>query len=190
MNDKSRVSDTIISLSSYKRPTENTINLKGVVTYKLLDKHGNIKQEGKGCNIVTTQGDRYFVDQLSDGGAATIKLMALGTGTANVAKADTWVSGYFSSNGSAASGWGTVSPITNSGTPGNLQLVGTFSAGNATQNGITRVGYTNMNPSADGNGTPNGTTTFFIAHGTINPTVNKGSSDSMIITWDFSFLGA
>lgn len=169
---------------------QNVTGLKGVVRYKLYDKEGNLKQEGKGCNIVTTQGDNYFVDQLSDAGAASIKLMVLGTGTANVAKGDTWVGGPFSGNGSAVTGQGTVSPITNSGTPGNLQLVGTFAAGYATQNGITRVVYTNMNPSADGNGTPNGSTTFAIAHGTVSPTVNKGATDSLVITWDITFLGA
>lgn len=168
---------------------KNVTGLKGVVRYKLYDEKGNLKQEGQGCNIVTTQGDNYFVDQLSDAGAASIKLMALGTGTANVAKADTWVSGYFSGNGSAATGQGTVAPITNAGTPGNLQLVGTFSAGYATQNGITRVVYTNLNPAADGGGTPNGSTTFAIAHGTVSPTVNKGAGDSLVITWDITFTG-
>lgn len=169
---------------------KNTTKLTGVVRYKLFGKDGKLKQEGEAHNIVTTQGDNYFVDQLSDRGAATINLMCLGTGTANVAKADTWVSGPFSGNGSAVAGDGTVTPITNVGTPGNLQLVGTFGAGYATQNGITRVLYTNMNPASDGNGTPNGSTTFAIAHGTINPTVNKGASDSLIVTWDITLLGA
>jgi len=168
----------------------NTTKLKGVVRYKLFGPDGKVKQVGESNNIVTTQGDNYFVDQLSDRGAATINLMVLGTGTADVAKANTWVSGYFAGNGSAVAGDGTVGPITNAGTPANLQLVGTFGAGYATQNGITRVLYTNMNPAADGNGTPNGSTTFAIAHGTISPTVNKGSTDSLVVTWDITFLGA
>ena len=168
---------------------ENTVGLKGRVTYKLFDESGNIKQVGSACNIVTTQGDQYFVDQLSDAGAATLHLMVLGTSSTNVAKSDTWVGSAFSGNGSAATGQGTVNPITNSGTPANLQLVGTFGVGYATSNGITRVGYTNMNPSADGNGTPSGTN-FFIAHGTISPTVNKSAGDSLVVTWDISFLGA
>ena len=192
MLDKSRVSDFISQELYSNRPYKDGILMKGRVNYVIYDENGNLKQksDGTGCNIVTTQGDKYFVDLLSDVGAATIKLMCLGTGTANVAKADTWVAGYFSGNGSAAASSGTVSPITNSGTPANLQLVGTFGAGYATQNGITRVGYTNLNPSADGNGTTNVTTTFFVAHGTITPTVNKGANDTLVVTWDISFLGA
>jgi hypothetical protein len=164
--------------------------LSGIVRYKLLDSFGEVKQEGIGCNIVTTQGDRYFVDQLSDAGAGAVDLMALGTGTANVDKADTWVSGPFSGNGSATGTAGGVSAITNAGTPGNLQYVGTFSAGYATQDGITRVILTDLDPSADGNGIPNGTTTFCVAHGTISPTVNKGANDTLVVTWDITFLGA
>lgn len=164
--------------------------LKGVIRYKLFDKDGNLKQEGKGSNIVTTQGDRYFVDQLSDVGGVAVKLICLGTGTANVAKADTWVSGYYSDNGSAAAGKGSVAAATNSGTPANLQYVGTFAAGYATQTGITRALLTNLSASADGNGTPNGTTTFAVAHGTVSPTVNKGASDTLVVTWDITFLGA
>lgn len=190
MNDKTNFSDAISAQSGYNRVDNSVVGLKGHVHYDLYDKDGNLKQRGDGCNIVTTQGDKYFVDQLSDAGAASIKLMALGTGTANVAKADTWVSGYYAGNGSAAAGQGTVSPITNTGTAANLQYVGTFGAGYATQNGITRAIITNLNPSADGNGTPNSSTTFCIAHGTITPTVNKGASDTLVVTWDISFLGA
>lgn len=169
---------------------QDKTGLTGIVRYKLIGENGEIKQVGESHNIVTTSGDRYFVNQLSTGGAATIKLMVLGTGTNAVGKANTWVDGFFSNNGSAASGQGTVSPITNSGTPANLELIGTFGAGYATQNGITKVGYTNLNPSADGNGTVNGTSTYFIAHGTVSPTVNKGATDTLVITWDISFLGA
>lgn len=164
--------------------------LSGVVRYKLYDENGNLKQEGKGCNIVTTQGDNYFVDQLSDAGGDAVDLIALGTGSDNVSKADTWVSGPFSANGSAVGTAGGVSAATNSGTPANLQYVGTFNPGYATQDGISRAILTNLNPSADGNGTPNGTTSFCVAHGTIDPAVNKGSADTLVITWDISFLGA
>lgn len=169
---------------------QDKTGLKGIVRYKLYDPDGNLKQKGDGCNIVTTQGDNYYVDQLSDAGAGAVDLMALGTGTAAVAKGDTWVGGFFSDNGSAVAGKGAVSTLTNSGTPANLQYVGTFGAGYATENGITRVILTNIDPSADGNGTPDGATQFCVAHGTITPTVNKGANDSLVVTWDITFLGA
>ena len=163
---------------------EDTLKIKGFIAYKLVDENGNIKAEGKTTNIVTNQGLKYYVDRLSDQGGSAAQLMVLGTGTANVGTADTWVGGYFAGNGTIAGTAGSVTILTNAGTPTSLQYVGTFSAGYATQNGITRVGIANMVASSDGNGTPNASTTFFIAHGTINPTVNKGANDTLVVTWD------
>jgi hypothetical protein len=166
--------------------------IKGVIRYTLFDKDGNVKQQGETYNIVTDQGDDYYVDRLSDQGAGTAKQFHLGTGTATPAKANTWVSGYYSNNGTAIAGSGAVAVTTHptGGSENTLRYTGTFVAGYSTQDGITRIGLSNMNPAADGNGTPNATTTMFIAHGTINPTVNKGASDSLVVTWDHTFLGA
>lgn len=166
--------------------------IKGVIRYTLFDKDGNIKQQGETRNIVTNQGDDYYVDRLSDAGGGTAKQFSLGTGTATVGKSDTWVSGYFSNNGTAIAGSGAVAVTTHptAGSENTLRYTGTFVPGYATQDGISRIGLSNMAPAADGNGTPNATTTFFIAHGTITPTVNKGASDSLVVTWDHIFLGA
>lgn len=166
---------------------ESKMKIKGFIAYKLIDESGNVKAEGKTTNIITEAGLKYYVDQLTDAGGSAVQLMLLGTGTAAVGTGDTWVGGYFSGNGTTAGTAGGVTAVTNSGTATNVQYVGTFSAGYATQSGITRVGLANMVASSDGNGTPNGSTTFFVAHGTISPTVNKGASDTLVVTWDHTF---
>ena len=166
---------------------ESKMKIKGFIAYKLIDESGNVKAEGKTKNIITEAGLDYYVDQLTDAGGSAVQLMLLGTGTAAVGTGDTWVGGYFSDNGTTAGTAGLVAAVTNSGTSNSIQYVGTFSAGYATQNGITRVGLANMVAAADGNGTPNGSTTFFVAHGTISPTVNKGASDTLVVTWDHTF---
>lgn len=166
---------------------ESKMKIKGFIAYKLIDESGNVKAEGKTTNIITEAGLKYYVDQLTDAGGSAVQLMVLGTGTAAVGTGDLWVGGYFSGNGTIAGTAGSVTAVTNSGTATNVQYVGTFSAGYATQDGITRVGLANMVASADGNGTPNGSTTFFVAHGTISPTVNKGASDTLVVTWDHTF---
>ena len=164
--------------------------ITGHISWKLIDASGNIKQQGESENIVTTQGDHYYVDQLSDAGGSVAQLMVLGTGAGTPAKADTWVSGYFEGNGAIAGTAGSVTISTHASSASVLQYVGTFSAGYATQNGITRVGLTNMTPAADGNGTPDDSASFFIAHGTIDPTVNKGASDTLVVSWYHTVLGA
>ena len=105
---------------------------------------------------------------------------------------DSWVAGYFSNNGSAVGTAGGVAAITNAGTPASLQYVGTFAAGYATQTGdpLTEVGLTNLDPSADGNGTTNDSTTFFASHGTLNPSVTKAAADTLVVTWDHLFVGS
>jgi hypothetical protein len=169
---------------------EDKSGIKGIIKYELFDKDGKLKQKGQTVNVVTTQGNNYYVDQLSDAGGSVAQIFVLGTGTTAVGTTDTWVDGYFSDNGTTAGTAGAVGIVTNTGTANSLQYAGTFSAGYATQDGITRVGLTNTVASADGNGTPNNSTTFFIAHGTIDPTVNKGANDSLIVTWDHLFEGS
>lgn len=171
---------------------KSSVGIKGVIEYQLFDESGNLKQAGTTENIVTTQGNNYYVDQLSDSGGSQAAAMFLGTGTTAVATTDTWVGGYFSDNGTTDGTAGGLSGNieTDSGTANALKYIGTFAAGYATQNGITRVGMANMVAAADGNGTPDDSTTFFISHGTISPTVNKGASDTLVVTWRHVFAGS
>jgi len=127
--------------------------ITGIISYKLYDPFGNLKAAGTSSNVITTQGSKYYVDQLSDVGAAAARLMYLGTGSSTPGTTDTWVTGYFSNNGTAAGTAGSATVATNSGTANNLQYVGTFGAGYATQatDPITNVGIANMTASADGN---------------------------------------
>ena len=169
-----------------------TINgIKGIIRYSLYDSKGNLKQEGISKNIVTTQGNRYYVDRLASVGGGTAKIFVLGTGNAAVGSTDTWVSGYYANNGTALGTGGAVTVGQNSGTSNSLQYIGTFGAGYGTvADPITRVGLTNTDASADGNGTTTGTSTYFIAHGTISPSVNKGATDTLVVTWDHLFEGS
>jgi len=169
-----------------------TINgIKGIIRYSLYDSNGNLKQKGESKNIVTTQGNTYYVDRLASVGGGTAKIFVLGTGNAAVGSTDTWVSGYYANNGTAAGTGGAVTVGQNSGTLNSLQYIGTFGAGYGTvADPITRVGLTNTDASADGNGTTTGTSTYFIAHGTISPSVNKGATDTLVVTWDHLFEGS
>jgi len=169
----------------------NKNKIKGIIRYSLYDKKGNLKQEGISKNIVTTQGNTYYVDRLASVGGGTAKIFVLGTGNASVGSTDTWVSGYYANNGTAAGTGGAVTVGQNSGTSNSLQYIGTFGAGYGTvADPITRIGITNMDASADGNGTPNGTSTYFIAHGTVTPSVTKGATDTLVVTWDHLFEGS
>lgn len=165
--------------------------IKGIIRYHLYDKDGNLKQSGESHNIVTEQGDFYYVDRLAVKGGAVASIFVLGTAAAAVGTADTWVGGYYANNGTAAGTGGSVTVGVNTGTLNSLQYIGTFGAGyGTTADPITRVGLVNTPASADGNGTPTGTSTYFIAHGTVSPSVTKGASDTLVVTWDHLLIGS
>lgn len=168
----------------------STNKIKGKIKYTLFDIDMKVKQMGEVDNVVTVQGNNYYVDQLTDQDGAQANMFVLGTGTANVATTDTWVAGYYSDNGTTAGTAGSVTVTRNSGTLNSIQYSGTFMPGYSTQDGITRIGLVNMVASADGNGTPTGTSTYFISHGTIDPTVNKSASDTLVVTWNHLFEGS
>lgn len=167
--------------------------IKGKIVYELFGSDGVLKQSGTTENVITVQGNDYYVDSLGDQNrVSAVDLMVLGTGAVTPGTTDTWVDNPFSNNGSAVGTAGGVTAITNAGTSASLQYIGTFAAGYATQatDPLTSVGITNLDPSADGNGTPNGTSTFFISHGTLNPSVTKAAGDTLVITWDHLFVGS
>lgn len=169
---------------------QDPISLKGIIEYQLLGPNGQHKQAGTSINVITAQGKDYYVDQLSDAGGSVAQMFVLGTGAAvTPGTGDTWVDGYFSNNGTVAGTAGQVTISTDAATANALKYVGTFNPGYATQTGdtITEVGITNMVAAADGNGTPNGSTTFFISHGTFDPAFNKGTGDTLIVTYRHLF---
>lgn len=170
---------------------ESSLGIKGTIKVELFDFKGKLKAQRIVNNVVTTQGSRYYVDRLSDAGGSAAQVILLGTSTTAPGTTDTWLGSPFAGNGTVLAGGttGVVGITTHASTANILQYLGTFGAGYATQNGISEAILTNRNPEADGNGTPNNTTTFCISHGTFTP-VNKGATDSLVITWLHTFSGS
>ena len=192
--ERSFIRDQIRTQVAAKRATLESVGLNGKSgVYMLFDKDGQIKQSGKVDNLVVNDGDDYFVDQLANTPVITaMDCMVLGTGWTAAAKGDTWVTTGFAGNGHDTIGEGgldtgfpKIKP--GSGNENILQFQSTFNAGYATQNGIDEAIISNANPDGSG-GDPGGST--ILAHGELSPTVNKGASDSLVIVWEITFLGA
>src|SRR5690606_37952267 len=139
-------------------------------------------------NLVVTEGLNWLADRMLISPAqAQMDQMVLGTGTATPAAGDTWVSGPFPGNGTAAGTAGSVNPGTIAGTANAFRYVGTFGAGYATQNGINEAVVSNATPGTAGT-EPAGQ---ILAHALLTPgTINKGASDTLVITWDIQFNAA
>ena len=146
---------------------KSNLKIKGNVKLVLKDSTGAIKQVIEKPNTITELFDAHVADQLSDSGGAAIGYMGVGTG-----------SGQGSSDTGLASSSANValdSTTQGAGAADNdVVFVATFPAGTATA-ALTEAGIFQ----ADNN-------TTLMAYDDFD-VINKGASDSLVITWTITF---
>lgn len=131
------------------------LKLKGKLTIALNDE---VVQEVD--NLVVTAGKGYVASRIKDASATAMSHMAIGSGTTNPAAGDTALETEL----------GRVSLTSTSVSGAVVTYVATFAAGTGT-GAVTEAGILN----ASSSGTLLCRTEFNV--------VNKGSSDSMTVTW-------
>ena len=131
------------------------LNLKGRLAIAL---NGEVVQEVD--NIVVTAGKGYVASRMKDASATAMSHMAIGSGTTNPAAGDTALETEL----------GRVALTSTTVSSAVVTYVATFAAGTGT-GAVTEAGILN----ASSSGTLLCRTEFSV--------VNKGSSDSMTITW-------
>ena len=194
MRENSRISDRIAAKVASVRDRMESMGLSGKSGAAILfDSEGNVKQESRIDNLVVDSGDDYLVDQLATTPAIGAQdCMALGDGFTSLAKGDTWLTAGYATNGHDTVGEGGLDAgypkiKAGGGNENILQYQATFGAGYATKSGIDEAIVSNVNPDGSG-GDPGGSA--ILAHGEISPVVNKGASDSLVLVWEVTFLGA
>ena len=131
------------------------LNLKGKLAIAL---NGKVVQEVD--NIVVTAGKGYVASRMKDATATAMSHMAIGSGTTNPAASDTALETEL----------GRVALTSTAVSSNVVTYTATFAAGTGT-GAVTEAGILN----ASSSGTLLCRTEFSV--------VNKGSSDSMTITW-------
>ena len=131
------------------------LNLKGKLAIAL---NGEVVQEVN--NIVVTAGKGYVASRMKDATATAMSHMAIGSGTTNPAASDTALETEL----------GRVALTSTAVSSNVVTYTATFAAGTGT-GAVTEAGILN----ASSSGTLLCRTEFSV--------VNKGSSDSMTITW-------
>ena len=131
------------------------LNLKGKLAIAL---NGEVVQEVD--NIVVTAGKGYVASRMKDATATAMSHMAIGSGTTNPAASDTALETEL----------GRVALTSTAVSSNVVTYTATFAAGTGT-GAVTEAGILN----ASSSGTLLCRTEFSV--------VNKGSSDSMTITW-------
>ena len=148
----------------YMMKMENQISITGTITIELRDQYGQLKERRHITNVVTNTGKQLIIDRLQGPTPAVADYVAIGTGATAAASADTAL------QTEVARAQGTLSQ------PDAYtdRCVYTFAAGTGTGN-ITEAGRLN----AAAAGTLVGRQTF--------TAVNKTASDSLQITYDFTY---
>lgn len=143
----------------------DSIKAKGTLQLTLIDENGNIKQQDE-HNLVVNTGLAYIASRIKDATATAMSHMGVGTGTLAAAAAD-------SALGSALGARVTLDSttlVTTTATNDSVQYVATFGAGVST-GAITEAGIFNA------------LTAGTMLCRTVFAVINKGSLDTLVITW-------
>lgn len=167
----------------------DSFGLSGFIVWQLWDEEsGQIKDCGVHHNLITRVGDQYYGERATgiSSPPGQVTGMKLGTGTTTPAKtgAGAAMVTYTSGSHVAISGGYPTSSL--NGSSRQIQWQAVWSAGTATANSLAEVIITNQSPLADDAGDSTNT----IARALLSPTVNKGASDSLSVTWNHLLLGA
>ena len=147
---------------------ENNLSVKGRLSVVLRDADGNVKQSQDIPNLVVNSGLAFIASRMKDTTDAAMSHMAVGSGTTAAAAGDTALETQIGSR---------VSLTSTTVTANAIAYVATFAAGTGT-GAITEAGIFN----ADTSGTMLCRTVFSV--------VNKGSDDTLQITWTIQLNAA
>ena len=147
---------------------ENNLSVKGRLSVVLLDAQGNVKQSQDIPNLVVSSGLAFIASRMKDTTDAAMSHMGVGSGTTAAAAGDTALETQIGSR---------VSLTSTTVTSNAVAYVATFAAGTGT-GAVTEAGIFNASTA----GTMLCRTVFSV--------VNKGSDDTLQITWTIQLNAA
>lgn len=144
--------------------------------------HGEFK------NLVTQIGDQYYGERAAGISSPPDQVtgMQLGTGTTAVAKTGGGAAIVTLVANSLVAIDGSFPTSALSGSSRRIQWKTTWAAGTATANAIAEVALVNQDTGTQTAAPASAT----ISRALLSPTVNKGASDTLAVTWNHDLLGA
>lgn len=143
---------------------QESVKFKGIVDIVLTDENGNIKQQETVENMIVATGLAHIASRVLGVAQAVMGWVAVGTGTTAEAITQTALVAE------AARVASTPTNVTTTRTNDTVQHVATFLAGTGT-GALTEAGI--FNASSAG----------IMLNRVVFPTVNKGASDTLTVTW-------
>jgi hypothetical protein len=185
----------ILALENRKaRAAFEGLGMYGVGVAVLRDGYGDLLDVIGFHNKITDIGDEFYakrgIASINSNGVTAPAIptgMRLGTGSTAESKAGAGAAIVTYVTASQVAFDSTYPTITNLGTGLGWQarFQSSWAAGVATATGIAEAVITNETPITNVAGTAANT----IARALLSPTVNKGASDTLTVTWDHKFLG-
>jgi hypothetical protein len=179
-----------VDLDEYERAS-----MRGIGMWELTGPTGELLELGVFENKITDVGDEYYAKR---GAAAVapaapadvnkITGMRLGTGATAASKAGAGAAIVTYTTASHLAVDASFPTLTNLGTGvgWRIQYKTTWGAGVATASGLAEAVITNETPLTNVAGSAANT----VSRALLSPTVNKGASDTLALTWNHDFLGA
>lgn len=143
---------------------KDKIGVSGKLHIELFDAEGNLKEERFETNAVTALGDAHVAECLTDNSATYMTWMAVGTGTGGTTALNTENDRQATDSVTQGS----------DGSDNDVVYVASWAAGEATA-GLTEAGI--FNDVSAG---------VMFVYATFS-VINKGSSDTLAITWTLTF---
>lgn len=144
--------------------SKDFISVRGIVCIRLIDEHGQVKEQHEGVNLITTNGKNGIADQLLAAPTITKPThMGIGTGTTAAADAQT----------ALVTEIGARAALSKSRSNNVVTNVASFAAGNGT-GAITEAGIF----TASSAGAMYSRIVFAV--------INKGASDTLELTWTYT----
>jgi hypothetical protein len=173
MKDTMNIGERVQRRNGYNRNPVCAIKIEGKIHAVLKGPDGQIKGEWTGPNIITNAGRAHIIDRLQGAGAAVADYMAIGSGTAAAAAADTTLGTELDREQGSPSQPDAYTD----------RLAVEFGAGEGTGT-VGEVGR--LNAAADG--TLMGRSVY--TSWTPASTIAKGAGDTLTFTYDFTYAAS
>jgi hypothetical protein len=162
------------------------IRIVGRVVAELYGPDGRLKQREEVHNLVTDNGDAYCASKVYGGSPTAMANMKLGIATTAAAKNGAGSFTAVASDYISGSAKALDATFPKQGASANIaQYQATWAAGVATNATINSVSITDNVTDAGEAGA-----THTLARAVFSGAINKGAADSLVVTWNITFLGA
>lgn len=181
--DSTGARDEMSAAAGYGRPTDDASGMHGFGVAEVYGPDGELKQRVPFTNLITDVGEQMYGERGASLGSLPAPTgMQLGTGTTTPAKNGAGAAIVTYMTGSAQAFDGSFPASSKPATVRRIQYKVTWAAGTATTSGTPLGEVAIINQSvATNSGAASGAT---ISRALLSPTVNKGASDTLAVTWN------